>query len=173
MNSSISSASSEPCHAETVASSLIEQINVEDIRNMVSVQRDMLSRFEKTNEMLINFNILSGNRFAVTSQVFKRHTTLMYDMKKDLDVIFKRIRVLKQRLGKMYPDAFKACNDVYTILDTDEELSSPSSIPESITSVQSVRAISESNTSTTEQETERAESSASGSVQGHTKSAES
>lgn len=173
MNSSISSDSSEPCHAETVASSLIEQINVEDIRNMVSVQRDMLSRFEKTNEMLINFNILSGNRFAVTSQVFKRHTTLMYDMKKDLDVIFKRIRVLKQRLGKMYPDAFKACNDVYTILDTDEELSSPSSIPESITSVQSVRAISESNTSTIEQETERAESSASGSVQGHTKSAES
>lgn len=162
MNSSISSDSSEPCHAETVASALIEQINIEDIRNMVSVQRDMLSRFEKTNEMLINFNILSGNRFAVTSQVFKKHTTLMYDMKKDLDVIFKRIRILKQRLGKMYPEAFKACNDVYTILDTDEELSSPSSIPESVTSVQSVRTISESTPNTMDQEGEGTGCSGSG-----------
>ena len=41
--------------------------------------------------------------------------------------------------------------DVYTILDTDEELSSPSSLPESITSVQSVRAVEEHNTNNTEQ----------------------
>lgn len=53
-----------------------------------------LSRFEKTNEMLINFNILSANRFAVTSAQFRQNTQLLYDMKKDLDSIFKRIRYL-------------------------------------------------------------------------------
>ena len=42
--------------------------------------------------MLINFNILSGNRFANTSQEFKKHTTVIYEMKKDLDTVFKRIR---------------------------------------------------------------------------------
>ena len=36
-----SSESSDACHAEAVASSLVEQINVEDIRNMVNVQREM------------------------------------------------------------------------------------------------------------------------------------
>ena len=36
-----SSDNSEPCHAETVATSLVEQINVGDIKNMVSVQREM------------------------------------------------------------------------------------------------------------------------------------
>lgn len=51
-----------------------------------------LSRFEKTNEMLINFNMLSSSRFETTSQEFKRHTMLLYDMKKDLDVVFRRIR---------------------------------------------------------------------------------
>ena len=45
MNSPTSSDSSEPCHAETVASSLMEQINVEDIRNMVFVQREMYVNF--------------------------------------------------------------------------------------------------------------------------------
>ena len=58
--------------------------------------------------------------------------------------------------------SFPACNDIYTVLDTDEELSSPSSIPESITSVQSVRAVSDSSTKdNVHQENEKAEASGS------------
>ena len=51
-----------------------------------------LSRYEKTNEMLINFNILSSGRFQTTQQTFVKHTELLSDMKADLDSVFKRIR---------------------------------------------------------------------------------
>ncbi|KAH3843008.1 kxDL motif-containing protein 1-like [Dreissena polymorpha] len=105
--------------AETFAAALIGQVDNDSVKNMVVVQRDMLSRFEKTNEMLINFNILSSNRFSITSSQFRRHTQLLYDMKKDLDSIFKRIRVIKQKLRKSHPDAFKACE--VSPLEEDEE----------------------------------------------------
>lgn len=73
-----------------------------------------LSRFEKTNEMLINFNILSADRFAVTSRQYRQHTQLMYDMKRDLDCIFKRIRlVFNKKLG------------LYEILMLEENLVEP------------------------------------------------
>lgn len=51
-----------------------------------------LSRYEKTNEMLINFNLLSSSRYEVTVKEFQNHTQLLSDMKRDLDSIFKRIR---------------------------------------------------------------------------------
>ncbi|XP_060553455.1 kxDL motif-containing protein 1-like [Ruditapes philippinarum] len=108
--------------AETFAAALMDQIDTESVSNMVDVQRDMLSRFEKTNEMLINFNILSANRFAITSQQFRRHTQLMYEMKKDLDSIFKRIRVIKDKLGKSYPESFKVCGSSAPILEDEEEI---------------------------------------------------
>ncbi|CAG2240966.1 BORCS4 [Mytilus edulis] len=103
------------------AQSIVEQVNRSDIEAMVQVQRDMLSRYEKTNEMLINFNLLSLSRFEATSQEFKKHTQVLYEMKKDLDSVFRRIRQLKQRLGSMYPEAFSVCSDVYNMLSEDEE----------------------------------------------------
>lgn len=103
------------------AQSIVEQVNRSDIEAMVQVQRDMLSRYEKTNEMLINFNLLSLSRYEATSQEFKKHTQVLYEMKKDLDSVFRRIRQLKQRLGSMYPEAFSVCSDVYNMLSEDEE----------------------------------------------------
>ncbi|XP_025077650.1 kxDL motif-containing protein 1-like isoform X3 [Pomacea canaliculata] len=107
--------------AVVVASSLVEQINREDVNNMVQVQRDMLSRYEKTNEMLINFNLLSSSRYEVTVKEFQNHTQLLSDMKRDLDSIFKRIRALKQRLSKNYPEAFSACSTIMMVEDEEEE----------------------------------------------------
>lgn len=121
MASPTSTCSEEFDAAETFASSLMDQIDGESVRNMVEVQRDMLSRFEKTNEMLINFNILSANRFAITSQQYRRHTQLMYEMRRDLDSIFKRIRVIKHKLGKAYPDSFKVCGSSEPIFEDEEE----------------------------------------------------
>ncbi|XP_045156279.2 kxDL motif-containing protein 1-like [Mercenaria mercenaria] len=121
MASPISVCSEDYDAAETFAAALMDQIDNESVDNMVGVQRDMLSRFEKTNEMLINFNILSANRFAITSQQYRRHTQLMYEMKRDLDSIFKRIRVIKDKLGKSYPESFKVCGSSAPILEDEEE----------------------------------------------------
>lgn len=100
---------------------LVEQVNKNDVNAMVLLQREMLSRYEKTNEMLINFNMLSSARFEATSEEFRKHTLLLYEMKRDLNTIFKRIRVLKQRLGKLYPEAFSVCSDVYDLMDEEDE----------------------------------------------------
>ena len=53
-----------------------------------------LQRFEKTNEMLLNFNALSKGRYETTQQEFRKHTLLLSSMKKDLDAVFKRIRYI-------------------------------------------------------------------------------
>lgn len=65
-----------------------------------------LQRFEKTNEMLTNCNQLSVNRLKTAGAEFKKHTALLADMKRDLDHIFKRIRVVKTKLSQQYPQAF-------------------------------------------------------------------
>ncbi|XP_062621569.1 kxDL motif-containing protein 1-like [Saccostrea cucullata] len=109
----------EPSRAFTEA--LVEQVNKEDVQSMVQLQRDMLARYEKTNEMLINFNMLSSARCEATTQEFRQHTQVLGQMKADLDIIFRRIRTLKQRLGTLYPEAFAACSDVYNILENSEE----------------------------------------------------
>lgn len=56
-----------------------------------------LSRYEKTNEMLINFNMLSSARCEATTQEFRQHTIVLGQMKADLDIVFRRIRYNVQR----------------------------------------------------------------------------
>lgn len=51
-----------------------------------------LDRFEKTNEMLLNFNNLSSVRMQQMNERFLHHTRTLVEMKKDLDSIFRRIR---------------------------------------------------------------------------------
>lgn len=65
-----------------------------------------LQRFEKTNEMLTNCNQLSVNRLKTAGTEFKKHTALLIEMKRDLDYIFKKIRLIKNKLNQQYPQAF-------------------------------------------------------------------
>jgi len=53
-----------------------------------------MSRFEKTNEMLLNFNRLSDVRYESTQTDFRKHIHLLHEMRKDLDNIFRRIRLV-------------------------------------------------------------------------------
>lgn len=65
-----------------------------------------LQRFEKTNEMLTNCNQLSVHRLKTAGTEFKKHIALLIEMKRDLDYIFKRIRLVKNKLSQQYPQAF-------------------------------------------------------------------
>lgn len=49
---------------------------------------------------------MSINRLKTAGSEFKKHTTLLTEMKKDLDYIFKRIRIVKNKLSQQYPQAF-------------------------------------------------------------------
>lgn len=56
--------------------------------------------------MLSNCNTLSVSRLKVAQAEFKKHTTLLVDIRKDIDSVFKRIRTLKSKLSSQYPEAF-------------------------------------------------------------------
>ncbi|XP_023228118.1 kxDL motif-containing protein CG10681-like isoform X2 [Centruroides sculpturatus] len=100
---------------------LSHQVNEHDVETLIQAQQQMLLRFEKTNEMLINCNALSASRFEVASREIKRHIQLLTEMKKDLDSVFRRIRFLKMKLSQQYPTAFSACNNIFNVLDEEEE----------------------------------------------------
>lgn len=85
--------------SDAFISCLTSMVNQDDISAILEAQTQMLSRFEKTNEMLSNFNNLSAARYEKTLEEFKEHTQTLLDMKKDLDSIFRRIRLVITMLG--------------------------------------------------------------------------
>lgn len=56
--------------------------------------------------MLLNCNALSVNRLKIAGEDFRKHTKMLNEMKKDLDYIFKKVRVIKTKLSGQYPEAF-------------------------------------------------------------------
>nr|XP_048283253.1 kxDL motif-containing protein 1 isoform X3 [Myodes glareolus] len=84
----------------------LSMVNTDDVNAIILAQKNMLDRFEKTNEMLLNFNNLSSVRLQQMSERFLHHTRTLVDMKRDLDSIFRRIRTLKGKLARQHPEAF-------------------------------------------------------------------
>ncbi|KAL7642653.1 UNVERIFIED_CONTAM: hypothetical protein RMT77_007217 [Armadillidium vulgare] len=106
---------------EVFVQGLAGQINQQDVEAIIRAQKQMLQRFEKTNEMLSNCNALSNSRFALAQKELKKHTTLLHDMRKDLDNVFKRIRNLKTKLAVQYPAAYADAQNSMLKEEDDEE----------------------------------------------------
>ncbi|XP_036749521.1 kxDL motif-containing protein 1 isoform X2 [Manis pentadactyla] len=87
-------------------SRILSMVNTDDVNAIILAQKNMLDRFEKTNEMLLNFNNLSSVRLQQMSERFVHHTRTLVEMKRDLDSIFRRIRTLKGKLARQHPEAF-------------------------------------------------------------------
>lgn len=81
-------------------------IDQQDVKSMIVAQKQMLQRFEKTNEMLTNCNALSASRLKLVGPEFKKHSQTFLEMKKDLDYIFKKIRVIKMKISAQYPEVY-------------------------------------------------------------------
>ncbi|CAL8357195.1 unnamed protein product [Lota lota] len=111
----------EPTASGVFCNRMLSMVNSEDVNAIIQAQRHMLDRFEKTNEMLINFNGLSNVRLQQMNEHFLGHTRTLVEMKKDLDSIFRRIRLLKGKIGKQYPDAFSNIHEPPVLDDEDDE----------------------------------------------------
>lgn len=57
--------------------------------------------------MLVNCNALAAIRLEATGRDLRKHVTKLQDLKRDIDAVFKRIRLLRGKLSQQYPDAFK------------------------------------------------------------------
>ncbi|NP_001280369.1 kxDL motif-containing protein CG10681 [Acyrthosiphon pisum] len=83
-------------------------VNQEDVESMIIAQKEMLQRFEKTNEMLTNCNSLSMSHLKTTSQDLKKHTQMLAELRKDLDSTFKRIATIRSKIKVQHPDLQKS-----------------------------------------------------------------
>ncbi|XP_054160218.1 kxDL motif-containing protein CG10681-like [Oppia nitens] len=101
-----------------LVSNLVEDNHVMTINDS---QINMLSRFEKTNEMLVNCNALAVIRFESANRDLKRYTQQLVDLQKDLDSVFHRIKFLKLKLTQQYSQAFKDCGNVFNPFNEEEE----------------------------------------------------
>ncbi|KAL4624986.1 kxDL motif-containing protein 1 [Arapaima gigas] len=111
----------EPTASGVFCDRMLSMVNSEDVNAIIQAQRHMLDRFEKTNEMLLNFNGLSSVRLQQMNEHFLHHTRTLVEMKKDLDSIFRRIRALKGKIAKQYPEAFSNVHESPNLEDDDEE----------------------------------------------------
>ena len=93
---------------EVLVQGLAGVVSQEDVARMVGAQKQMLQKFEKTNEMLANVNTLSAARLERANKDFKKHTQNVTDMKRDLESIFRRLRTIKEKLNKQVPEAYSA-----------------------------------------------------------------
>ncbi|KAL2093289.1 hypothetical protein ACEWY4_010601 [Coilia grayii] len=138
----------DPTASGVFCGRMLSMVNSEDVNAIIQAQRHMLDRFEKTNEMLINFNGLSNVRLQQMNDNFLHHTRTLLEMKKDLDSIFRRIRTLKGKVAKQYPDAFSTVHESPILEDEDEDFDP---VPPS--------AATTTTTATSEQSTESCDSS--------------
>ncbi|EGV97435.1 UPF0459 protein C19orf50-like [Cricetulus griseus] len=115
----------------------LSMVNTDDVNAIILAQKNMLDRFEKTNEMLLNFNNLSSVRLQQMSERFMHHTRTLVDMKRDLDSIFRRIRTLKGKLARQHPEAFSHIPEGTFLEDEDEDPIPPSITTTIATSEQS------------------------------------
>ena len=81
-------------------------VSQDDVGRMVQAQKEMLQRFEKTNAMLSNVNNLSSVRLDRANKDFRKHSQNVLDMKKDLEMVFKRLRSIKEKLKTQCPEAY-------------------------------------------------------------------
>lgn len=116
---------------------VLSMVNAEDVNAIILAQKNMLERFEKTNEMLLNFNSLAGARLQQLGERFGQHTRTLLDLRRDLDSVFRRIRTLKGKLSRQHPEAFSHVPEASLLEEEDEDGVAPSTTTTIATSEQS------------------------------------
>ena len=97
---------------------LIHHDNVQDIRE---TQVQMLHTLELSNSKLSSLNDISERTYEQNVAEFRHSIKMLQDMKKQLDSIFRRIRILKGRVAAGYPEAYAAALEAGSIDNPDYE----------------------------------------------------
>lgn len=82
-------------------------IDEEDLDAIASAQTRCLARLEKANEMMETCNALCQQRLQLFDTDVRRHILMLQTMKRDLDSVFRRIRLLKARVATRHAQEYK------------------------------------------------------------------
>ncbi|GAV07105.1 hypothetical protein RvY_16981 [Ramazzottius varieornatus] len=81
-------------------------LNERSLSAVLHDQREMLSKLEKANETLETCNSLSAQRLETYVPEFRQHVKLLGDTKKDLDSVYRRLRLIQAKISKLYPKEY-------------------------------------------------------------------
>ena len=83
-------------------------VHHENIGAIRETQSQMLHTLELSNSKLSSLNDISEKTFDQNVSELRQSIKMLQDMKKQLDSIFRRIRILKGRVAVVYPQAYAA-----------------------------------------------------------------
>lgn len=89
-----------------IVTKIPQLVSKEDVTQMINLQMSAIDRLEATNKSLHSCNILARDKYATTMKLFKRTAKQMNDSKKDLDIVYKKIIELKNKIRAERPDLF-------------------------------------------------------------------
>uniref|UniRef100_A0A7E5A0J5 KxDL domain-containing protein n=1 Tax=Panagrellus redivivus TaxID=6233 RepID=A0A7E5A0J5_PANRE len=95
-----------PVKEENFVDALLSQVDEDNVDDIIKIQKKALERFEKTNEMLITCVALSEKRLERAKTEFVENKKLLVNAKSDLEVVFRKLRNMKQLLATKYPDIY-------------------------------------------------------------------
>lgn len=72
--------------------------------------------------MLVNCNALSQIHLQKATSEFKKHIQLLHELKRDLDNIFKRVKVLKVKTATQYPQQYQGTSHSFLTFTNKFEL---------------------------------------------------
>ncbi|CAF1117835.1 unnamed protein product [Adineta steineri] len=99
---------SDTTTASSIVHLFLNETNKQDVDGLLNIQSSLLEQLDKSNEILDGINKISAKRYIDATREFTNHTQLLTTIKTDLDTIFKRIKLLKMRLNKKYPEAYSS-----------------------------------------------------------------
>eukprot|EP01111_Echinosteliopsis_oligospora_P002873 TRINITY_DN1456_c0_g1_i2.p1 TRINITY_DN1456_c0_g1~~TRINITY_DN1456_c0_g1_i2.p1 ORF type:complete len:351 (-),score=110.97 TRINITY_DN1456_c0_g1_i2:83-1135(-) len=80
-------------------------INQNEINSLLLTQAEIYQQFIDCNHTLETFNDFSNTMYMSLSVEYDKHTRMLKEIKRDLDIVFRRIRQTKTMLASKFPDS--------------------------------------------------------------------
>eukprot|EP01134_Creolimax_fragrantissima_P003951 CFRG3951T1 len=117
-----SSSSPKASHASATFCEDLCKINSKSkLVDIISVQANIFSKFEKCNSKLVSINDLSTTQLPALVASFKKHVIVLVATQRKLANLFKRIRVIKTKLREKYPAEYELAENRHMVVMSDEE----------------------------------------------------
>ncbi|CAH8482734.1 unnamed protein product [Schistosoma turkestanicum] len=107
--------------SQSLDASIQNMISSSEAAKIIALQEAMLTKFEKTNEMLRTVSELSDGRCRVLFTELTAHTKTIISLKKEMDDVFKRIRSIKKLLCSNFPEDMERLNQHFCSRDSEDK----------------------------------------------------
>jgi len=85
--------------SETFSEEIIGLVDHKEITSILDLQVNIHQHLHDSVESLTQFNLYGTDSYNNLQNDYEKHTKMMKEMKKDLDYIFRKIRVLKENIS--------------------------------------------------------------------------